>query len=322
MACSQKRHLQDCSKRTGKDAPMPAPQPEALSTSTKQALADRNIALPMRRWPIGLQYLNTYTSDELSTSPKASGGQYREPTLNQNHDQADRNMVCIYERFIDGICSAICDAIDTWMHTASIVTVVSTDTIGTVLPEATIGPCLKPLILATAPSTTVQEKKYSNAIATAVSENWRLWHTGLSGILTFPSSGLPGPNIPTPLMTFTSKGEKNLAPKILAEKMSKHLNDVSASHANELFDCVSEAFYTHFQIFKAKTLITGVFMTPPITSPYEEVNLDDPEKTKEEALFTAAEIESATAEVEGLGPVAKPRPLHSGIVIPTPGNFV
>jgi hypothetical protein len=227
---------------------------------------------------------------------------------NQYHNQAAlvRNCEC----FIDGICAAIRDAIDTWMHSASIVTVTLTGTTGTVLPEATIGPQLKPLILATAPQATDQEKKYSEAIATAVSNNWQLWQTGLSGILTYPPFGPPGPNIPTPLITFTSAGEANLAPEHLTADMAKSLDDDSALRAMELFDSVAQAFHAHFQIFKTSTMITGVFMTPPVPPRPEE-----PELEPEEAAESA---EPAEYEIEAPERV----PLPGGIVIPTPGNFV
>lgn len=225
---------------------------------------------------------------------------------NQYHNQAARALVRNCECFIDTICAAIQDAIDTWMHSASIVTVTLTGTTGTVLPEATIGPQLKPLILATAPQATDQEKKYSEAIATAVSNNWQLWQTGLSGILTYPPFGPPGPNIPTPLVTFTSAGEANLTPEHLTADMAKSLDDDCALHAMELFDSVAQAFHAHFQIFKTNTMITGVIMTPP-APPRPE----DPKGVTESAESAEDEIEAPERE-----------PLPGGIVIPTPGNFV
>ena len=230
---------------------MPAPQPEALSTSAKQTFAGKKISLPIKWQSMGMQYPDAFTPAELSTPANAPDNLYHEPTPNHYHTQAAHVLGRNYERFIDGICAALCDAIDTWMHSASIVTVTLTGTIGTVLPEATIGPALKPLILATAPRATDQEKKYSDAIATAVSDNWELWQTGLSGILTYPPFGPPGPNIPAPLITFTSTGEANLAPEYLAGEMARNLNDDGALHANELFDSVAQALYAHFQIFKA-----------------------------------------------------------------------
>lgn len=227
-------------------------------------------------------------------------------SLDQYNNQAARALVCNCKRFIDGICAAIRDAIDTWMHSASIVTVTLTGTTGTVLPEATIGPQLKPLILATAPQATDQEKKYSRAIAAAISNNWELWQAGLSGILTYPPFGPPAPNNPTPLITFSSAGEANLAPDHLAADMAKSLDDDSSLHAMELFYSVAQAFHAHFQIFKNNTMITGVIMTPPVPPP--------PEVCEEAAEST----ESAEDEIE------KPEPefLPGGIVIPTPGNFV
>jgi hypothetical protein len=317
---------------------MPAPQPEALSTSAKQTFAGKNIALPIQWQTMGIQYPDAFSPAELSTPANASDNLYHEPTLNQYHTQAAWVLGRSYERFIDGICAAICDAIDTWMHSASIVTVTLTGTIGTVLPEATIGPQLKPLIEAIAPRATDQEKKYSDAIATAVSDNWELWQTGLSGILTYPPFGPPGPNIPTPLITFTSTGEANLAPDYLADEMARNLNDDGALHAKELFDSVAQALYAHFQIFKTNTMVAGVIMTPPVPPPPEPVIPEEPEPEEaeeDESLDPEAEEAAETDEAEAEPapepepepevepvPEPEPEPLPGGIVIPTPGNFV
>jgi hypothetical protein len=317
---------------------MPAPLAEELSLSAKLNFAGRNIALPMQWKSMGPLYPDAFGPPELSTPATGPENLFHEPTPNRYHTQAARTLGRNYEQFIDGICMAICAAIDTWMHTASIVSVTLAGTIGTVLPEATIGPQLGPLIMPAAPQATRQEQKYSVAIAGALNDSWELWQRGLSGILTYPPFGPPGPNIPAPLITFSSAGEANLAPEYLADQMVSRLDDPGALHARDLFESIAKAFFAHFQIFKTNSLIAGVIMTPPVPPPPEPPMVEAPEDesdTSEEADLAAeqSEEQAATASEEVAPapepetdpepePGPEPEPVPGGIVIPTPGNFI
>jgi hypothetical protein len=304
---------------------MPAPQAEALSTSAKQTFAGKNIALPMRWKSMGPHYPDAFGAPELSTPANAPDNLFHEPTLNKYHTQAARILGRRYAHYIDGICAAICTAIDTWMHSASIVSVSLAGTIGTVLPEATIGPQLEPLIMPTAPQATRQEQKYSLAIAGALSDNWQQWQSGLSGILTYPPFGPPGPNIPAPLISFSSAGEASLAPEHLTAEMVRRLDDPGALHAGDLFASIAQAFFIHFQIFKTNCLITGVIMTPPVppppAPPIEEV-LEPEESEAEDLHAQAADAETQAETAPKPEPEPKPEPVPGGVVIPTLGNFM
>jgi len=305
---------------------MPAPQAQALSTSAKQTFAGKNVALPMQWKSMGLHYPDAFGPPELSTPANAPNNLFHEPTLNKYHTQAARTLGRGYEYYIDGICAAICTAIDTWMHSASIVSVTLAGTIGTVLSEATIGPQLKPLIMPTAPQATRQEQKYSLAIASTLSDNWQQWQSGLCGILTYPPFGPPGPNIPAPLITFSSSGEASLAPEHLSDEMARRLDDPGALHARDLFDSIAQAFFIHFQIFKTNSLIAGVIMTPPVpppVPPMEEVLA--PEEPESENFPAEAAEAQETPEPESElepEPEPEPEPVPGGVVIPTLGNFI
>ena len=307
---------------------MPAPQADALSTSARQTFAGKGIALPMQWQSMGRLYPDAFAPPELATPQNPPDNLYHEPTANKYHTGAARTLGRAYGRYIDGISGAIARAVDQWMHSASITTVNLTGTIGTVLPGATEGPALKPLIMPNAPQETRQEQKYSLAIATAISDNWQTWQQGLTGILTYPPFGPPGPNIPTPLMSFSSVGEANLAPEHLSEEMSRSLDDAGALHARDLFDSVAQAFYTHFLIFKANSLIAGVIMTPPVPPPpeppadevLEEEATDDTQDPDSEAATIGTEETQATEPPPE--PEPEPAPVPGGVVIPTPGNFI
>jgi hypothetical protein len=303
---------------------MPAPDAEALSTSAKQNFASKRIALPMQWRSMGSHYPDAFNLSELSTPVNPPDNLFHEPTVNKYHTQAARTLGRGYEIYIDGICAAVADAIAKWMQSASIVSVTLAGTIGTVRPDATIGPALEPLILTTAPQATRQEQRYSLAVATALGDNWALWQSGLCGVLAYPPFGPPGPNIPAPLISFGSAGEANLAPHHLCKAMARQLDEPGALHAQDLFHSLALAFYAHFQIFKANTIVSGVIMTPPVPPPPEPSITEalrpesfgplepDPESVSGEALATA----------EAIADKIEPKPIPGGIVIPTPGNFI
>ena len=309
---------------------MPAPEAEALSTSAKQTFAGRGIALPMQWQSMGNLYPDAFRPNERATPRNPARNLYHEPTANQYHTQAARILGRRYEDYIDGICAALAAAIDTWMHSASIVSVNLVGTIGTVLPESTVGPALAPLIMAKAPQATRQEQKYSVAIAGAVSDNWETWQSGLTGILTYPPFGPPGPNIPAPLISFSSTGEANLAPDHLAAEMDRRLDDPAALHAKDLFACVAQAFYAHFLVFKTNSLITGVIMTPPVPPPpappieqalEAEAGTTETPDPEADAAEPEPDQDAAALEPEP-EPEPVPEPIPGGVVIPTPGNFI
>jgi hypothetical protein len=301
---------------------MPAPQPEALGLSAKMNFAARGIALPMQWKSMGPLYPDAFGPPERATPATPPGNLFHEPTANKYHTDAARILGRKFETYIDGICSAIAMAIRKWMQSASVASVTLNGTIGTVAPGAVVGPPLKPVIMAAAPRATRQELRYSQAVATAVNDAWGVWQQGLSGLLNYPPFGPPGPNIPAPLITFGSAGEANLAPERLGAAMFRNLGDPGALHARDLFDSLSRAVYTHFQEFKAATLICGVIMTPPappLPQPLVIASLEKPADA--DTMSALREPAAPEASLETAPPAIVPA-APGGMVIPTPGNFV
>ena len=91
------------------------------------------------------------------------------------------------------------------------------------------------------------------------------------GTLMYPAfAAFPGPvappmpNIPLPLIAFSSPGESGLSPSTLKITMDANLADPKALHASDLFDAIAKAFNTVFQIFKASTMVQNVLGMGPI----------------------------------------------------------
>jgi hypothetical protein len=250
---------------------MPAPQKDMLAQLAKTNFISLNIKLPVDWSEPGDQYSDAFQPSEKSVPPNSPMNLFRESSLNKYHVDSAKDIGGKLEKFIDGICGAICDAIDKWMKMTMFTTVIINGPVGNLLPGGVQGPPLGPLILATAPKSTPQEMKYSNAIANALGMLWQPWHMGLMGMLSYPPfAAFPGPmapptpNIPVPLITFSSPGESGLSPSTLKSTMEGNLGDPKALHASDLFDAISKAFNTVFQTFKASTIVQNVLGMGPI----------------------------------------------------------
>jgi hypothetical protein len=308
---------------------MPAPQAQELSTTAKQYFSSRDIKLPMQWQSMGELYPQAFQLPELRTPANPPTALFHEPTLNKYHTDTAGIMTGHYATFIDGITGAISIAIDKWMKMAMVVRVNVAGPLGTWMPNGVNAPDLYPVIMADAPKETRSDIKYSKAIAAAVSTNWNSWHQGLSGTLNYPGfNGAPMPNTPVPLINFASAGENGLTPKHLSGNMQHNLNDPGALHAVALFDAVAHAFYTHFQVFKSATLITGVTVAaagapPPPATAAAQASASEPDANPapEAVDPDGEEIKDESTETKPEEPPA-PAPCVVGTVIPTPGNFV
>jgi hypothetical protein len=250
---------------------MPAPQKSMLAQLAKINFISKGINLPMDWSQPGEQYPDAFKPSEIATAPNSPMNLFRDATLNKYHVDTAKTIGKKFEKYIDGICGAICDAIDKWMKMTMISSALINGPVGVVLPGSFVGPPLMPLILATAPKSTPQEMKYSNAVASALGTLWQVWQTGLMGTLMYPAfAAFPGPvappmpNIPLPLIAFSSPGESGLSPSTLKTTMDGNLADPTAQHASDLFDAIAKAFNTVFQVFKASTMVQSVLGMGPI----------------------------------------------------------
>ncbi len=250
---------------------MPAPQKAQLAELAKLNFKAKAIGLPVK-WttPAGEQYSQAFSTSELVTPPDPAS-LFLAKSPNKYHVQTQKEVGKGFADYLDKISGAICDAIDKWMKLTSIAGMVINGPVGMVLPGNVVGPPLMPFILASAPVETVQLMKYSKAIAQVISNGWQQWQMGLTGQLMYPAfAAFPGPmapptpNVPMPLIAFSSPGEAMLSPAALKGQMVAALGDAKALHHQELFEAVAQAFNTTFTLFKATTLVQNVLGTGPI----------------------------------------------------------
>jgi hypothetical protein len=250
---------------------MPAPQASLLAQLTKTNLSGKGIKLPVDWSDMGNQFTDAFDLAERIHAPNVPTSLFHEATLNLYHVGTAKDVSDRFEKYIDGICAAICGAIGNWMCGGMISTCMITGPVGIVTPGGVIGPPLTPLILGQGPKATEQEAKYTQAIATAFGTAWQTWQSLLTGQLMWPMfAAFPGPMapptpcVPLPLITMNSGGEAQLSPSMLKNAMVSNLGDSNAAHAEDLFDALAQAFGTVFTQFKGTTMVQNVLGTGPI----------------------------------------------------------
>jgi len=250
---------------------MPAPQKALFAEPAKLLFKANAIGLPVG-WsnPAGNQYPDAFAVSERVTAPDPAS-LFLAKSPNKYHVDSQKEVGKGFADFIDGICGAICSAIDQWMKLTSVAGMIVNGPVGVVAPGNVLGPPLFPLIFASAPKNTPQLMKYSKAVAQAFGTAWQTWQSGLTGQLMYPPfAAFPGPmappmpNIPMPLIAFASPGEAMLSPSTLKGAMIGNLGDPDALHHKELFDAIAQAFAMVFPIFKATTMFQNVMGTGPI----------------------------------------------------------
>lgn len=250
---------------------MPAPQKAMLTDLAKLNFRSKAIKIPTDWAQPGSQFSDAFAASERAVAPNSPMNLFMQATMNKYHVKAAKDIGELFDKYIEGICGAICDGIDKWMKMATIAGVVINGPVGMLMPGNVIGPPLGPLILASAPKATAQELKYSNAIANALGTLWQAWHAGLMGTLSYPAfAAFPGPMapptpaIPMPLVAFSSPGEAGLSPSALKSTIEGNFGDPKALHAADLFDAIAKAFNTVFMTFKSSTMVQNVLGTGPI----------------------------------------------------------
>lgn len=255
---------------------MPAPQAPAMQTFAKLQFMSFALKLPTDwRQPQGIgasQYAQAMveTNSTVGIPMPMPPALFLPATMSKYHTDTATQISARFTKYIDGICSAICSAWSQWQSLASMTGVMimgPTASVGQVL-----GPPLMPLILASAPMSTPMEIKFSNAIATAISNGW-MSYTATIKIPSLPwypaFAAFPGPvappmpNIPAPVIALTQVTVP-ISKMVLKNQMIGLLADPMAKHHKELFDCVADAFEKCFQIWQASTMVTNVLGMGPI----------------------------------------------------------
>ncbi len=250
---------------------MAAPQASMLAQLTKVNFSAKNIKVPVSWSQPNDQFPDAFQAPERMAPPNPPTSLFHEATLNKYHVGTAKEMSDKLEKYIDGICQAICGAIQNWMSMAMVNTAIINGPVGMVTPGGVFGPPIMPLILGQGPKATPMEMKYTQAIASAFGSAWQSWQSGLMGQLMYPAfAAFPGPmappmpNVPLPLMALPSSQEVLLSPILLKSSMVSNFGDASALHAADLFDALAQAFNPVFQMFKSTTMVQNVLGTGPI----------------------------------------------------------
>jgi hypothetical protein len=244
---------------------MPAPQQQIMADLTRSNFLSQNIQVPENWQQPNDQYDGAFSPSERQVAPNSPLNLFREPTQNSYHVDAASDIGQRFDRYIDGITDAICQAIGNWMQMTVFATGIVSGPVCQLLPGGVVGPLLMSFVQATGPNGSAQETAYTTAIATSLGLQWQIWQTGISGTLMYPGFAAwpapvapPTPNVPMPLVALPSAGEAGLSPDVLKALMVANLGDPRAQHAQALFDALSRAFYTCFQQFKAATMVNNV----------------------------------------------------------------
>lgn len=255
---------------------MPAPQAPAMQSFAKLQFMSFALKLPTQwRQPQGIgasQYAQAMveTNSTVGIPLPMPPALFLPASMTKYHCDTATRISADFTKYIDGICSAICSAWSQWQSMAAMTGVMimgPTASVGQV-----VGPPLMPLIMASAPKATPMELKFSNAIATAISNGW-MTYTATIKIPSLPwypaFAAFPGPiappmpNIPAPVIALTQVTVA-VSKSVLKAQMIGLLGDPLAKHHVELFDSVADAFEKCFQIWQGTTMVTNVLGTGPI----------------------------------------------------------
>lgn len=221
--------------------------------------------------PDAKHYGDAFKPEEKNTAPAVGTPPLFMPaSMNKYHTDAQKMHHGKVGSFIDGVCSAICSAWSTWQSSATMTGIMVnavTATMGQI-----VGPPLMPLILAQAPKASPMELKYSNVIATVISNGWMSFTATVKipGLPFYPAfAAFPGPlappmpNVPVPFAALTQV-PVSISTNVLKMQMVGQLGDPQAPFHAELFEAISHAFEQCYNTWKVSTMVTNVLGTGPI----------------------------------------------------------
>lgn len=252
---------------------MPAPQASMMQNLAKQNFRQKLDLFVDWKQPQGdaaKQYGDAFKPDEKNAvaSPMCL---FKSVSSNKYHVETAKKIGDKFEKFIDGMCSAICSGWSQWQSLAMITGSLHNATVLSVLPGNLQGPPMFPLIFASAPKATAQELKYSKAIAQAIGTAWQTWQLGyLATLQVAPHAAFPGPmgpptpTVPMPVASGSSPGEAQLSDAMLKNMMIANLGDPQAMHHKELFDAIAKAFKSCYDTWKTSSMLSNIMGLGPI----------------------------------------------------------
>ncbi|HEX4420655.1 MAG TPA: hypothetical protein VH165_22225 [Kofleriaceae bacterium] len=252
---------------------MPAPQATAVQQLARLKFTSFNLKVPTNwsdpQGQAGDQYGRAFKPDEKASSP-GMPPLFQPASLNKYHTDTQKMHIAKVGAFIDGTCSAICSAWSQWQSTSTMAGVIIAGPVASV--GQIVGPPLMPLIMASAPKSTPMELKYSNVIATVISNAWMTFTATVKvpGLPWYPAFAAlpspvapPTPNIPCPFATLTQV-PVSISCNVMKMQMVGQLADPQAPFNQQLFESICDAFEKTYNLWKVSTMVTNVLGTGPV----------------------------------------------------------
>jgi hypothetical protein len=261
---------------------MPAPQATALQQLTRLKFTSFNLKVPTNwrdpQGEAGDQYGRAFKPDERTSTP-GMPPLFQPASLNKYHTDTQKMHIGKVGKFIDDMCSAICQAWAWWQGGRLVPTPVPAATlVGVVIAGPTasggqvVGAPWTPLIMENAPKASPMEAKYSNVIATVIGTAWLTFTATVkvAGMPWYPAFAAvpspvapPSPNVPCPFAALVQV-PVSISANVLKMQMVGMLADPTAPFHAELFEAISDAFEKTYNIWKASTMVTNVMGTGPV----------------------------------------------------------
>jgi hypothetical protein len=261
---------------------MPAPQAAQMQQLARLKFTSFNLKVPTN-WrdpagPAGDHYGRAFKPDEKTSSP-GMPPLFQPASLNKYHTDTQKMHIAKIGKFIDDICSAICETWGWWQGGRLVPTPVpAASLVGVVIagPTASAGQLVgapwTPLIMEKAPKETPMMMKYSNVIATVIGTGWLTFTqtVKVAGMPWYPAFAAcpspvapPSPNIPCPFAALVQV-PVSISASVLKMQMVAMLADPMAPFHAELFEAISDAFEKCYNIWKVSTMVTNVMGTGPV----------------------------------------------------------
>lgn len=256
---------------------MPGPQPAMLKQLTKLAFKGHGIVIPLD-WqqpsgsPAGPQYVDAFKPEERN-QPFSPTWLFTPASPNKLHVDSAKRIHSDFEKYIDGICDAICKAWDMWRLQAKFkdLKIMAVSAIGA--PGCLSGPDIENFIMLSAPKSTPAELKYSKAVAKHLAKAWKDWQGAVTvpGLPWYPAfAAFPGPmappmpNVPMPLISCPSAQMAAMAAPSLRDGMIQAYGDSKAVHHRELFDAIAKGVNAVFMMWLPQQMVMNVLGKGPI----------------------------------------------------------
>ena len=246
---------------------MPAPQPTQMQQLARLKFTSFNLKVP-QNWnpPQGEDaqlYADAFEPAERNTAP-GFPPLFQAASMNKYHTDSQKMHIAKIGKFIDDTCDAICSAWSQWQSMASMVGILINAM--TAAGGQIVGPPWQPLILLKAPKASPQEMKFSNAIATVISNSWMQFTATVKvpmlpwypAFTAFPGPVAPPmPNTPVPFALLTQVPVP-ISTDVMKPQMIMQLGDPMAPFHAELFEAVCDAFEKCYNLWKTTTMVTNV----------------------------------------------------------------